>query len=433
MKRVLVITYYWPPSGGSGVQRWLKFVKYLRKFGWEPVVFTPENPEVPAYDPGLKKDVPHGIEVITQKAVEPYYWARMVTGNKESASVGFTNTGEKKTPVIIEKSIRWIRGNFFIPDARKGFVKPAVSCLSNYLKQHSLDIMVSTGPPHSMHLIGQKLHHTFNIPWIADFRDSWTGIDFYDDLLLTKWADRKHHQLEKQVLTQADAVITVSSFIRNELEQKGAKRVELITNGFDSDDINPLTNISRNDHFTLIHTGSLIPSRNPHELWNALEECCEENEPFRNDLHVHLIGKTDQSVRDSIKGTLFSKSVTFTDYKPHEQAIEDMQRADILLLPINNARNAEGFLTGKLFEYLAAGKPILCIGPVHGDAAAIIKETQSGITAHFEDKQTIKNQILMWYDSLKMNGIIPHQSKNIDQFSRIELTRKLASLLNEHI
>jgi hypothetical protein len=210
MKKVLIITYYWPPSGGAGVQRWLKFVKYLREFGWEPIVYTPENPEAPATDTSLLKDIPANITVIKQPIWEPYNLYKGFIGQKKEEKINAGFLSEKKKPGLAEKIAVWIRGNWFIPDARRFWIKPSVKFLSEHLRGNPVDVIVSTGPPHSMHLIALKLKKKLNIPWLADFRDPWTTIDFYDKLMLTKSSDKKHKGLELEVLKNADKVVTVS-------------------------------------------------------------------------------------------------------------------------------------------------------------------------------------------------------------------------------
>lgn len=428
MKRALIITYYWPPAGGSGVQRWLKFVKYLRHFGWEPVVFTPENPENPVTDPELEKDIPEGLETLRIPISEPYKWYRALSGRKEPVSVGFTDT-KGTSSTFANKAARWVRGNFFIPDARKSWVGPAVRYLDDWLRSNPVDVIITTGPPHSIHLIGQKLKASQGIPWVADFRDPWTGIDFYDDLLLTRSADRKHRKLERDVLEQADLTVTVSGPIKKELIQKGGKNVMVITNGFDPDDFSDFMGMPTNK-FTITHSGSLIPSRNPELLWEVLASLCESIEGFRDDLEIKLIGLVDSGTKASLEKSGLAGNARNTGYMPHQQAIRELFGSQLLLLLINRTRNAEGFLTGKLFEYLATGRPILCIGPEDGAAAELITQTQSGFTAGFDGREKLAHHLSTCYNQWKTHGKIPIQPKGIDAYSRKTLTQQLASSLN---
>lgn len=431
MKRALIITYYWPPSAGPGVQRWLKFVKYLRDYDWEPVVFTPDNPEVPAKDENLLKEIPKNLKVLKIPASEPYKFYRKLTGSKEGATVGFTSTEMGGKIPFTDIAARWIRGNFFIPDARKGFVKPAVEYLLGFLSTNHVDVIITTGPPHSMHLIGMELKKRTGISWLADFRDPWTGIDFYDDLLLTRWADKKHQYMEWEVLSSADVVLTVGKKIGEELKKKGAKQTEVITNGYDPKDFKNYVHTKKTDAFTILHSGSLIPSRNPYSFWEALNICCREEDEFMKDLRVLLIGKNDSGVKDTVTRYAYAECVRFIDYVSHDKIIQKMSDANILILLINKTRNAEGFLTGKLFEYLAAKRPILSIGPLDGDAALLIEKTKAGITCDFSDTEAIKAYLLAMYREWKRNGMTQVKSVGIEEYSRKELTAKLAEILNQ--
>ena len=392
MKRVLIITYYWPPSGGAGVQRWLKFVKYLREFGWEPVVYTPENPEAPANDDSLAGDIPQGVKIIKTKIWEPYRWYKKFTGQKSDEKVNAGFLSEKEKPGLAEKVAVWIRGNLFIPDARKYWIKPSVKYLKSYLEKNPVDVLVSTGPPHSMHLIALALKQKTGIRWVADFRDPWTQIDFYHQLQLSRWADRKHHRLEKKVLTAADSVVTVSPTCARDLEKIAGKKVEVITNGFDPDDFADLEN-KKSNRFEVLHIGAINKDRNAETLWKALAELCEENIDFKNKLLVKLIGKTDYTARQSIQKNHLEEHLQLIPYLPHKEAIKHANTASLLLLPLNNTPTVKGIVTGKLFEYLAIQKPILCIGPTDGDSAKIIKETQTGASYDFDDKEGIKQYI----------------------------------------
>lgn len=424
MKRVLIITYYWPPSGGAGVQRWLKFVKHLRGFGWEPVVYTPENPEAPANDDTLKEDIPEGIEVLRTKIWEPYRWYKKFTGQKPEEKVNAGFLSEKEKPGMAEKISVWIRGNLFIPDARKFWIKPSAKFLKAYLKKNPVDVIVSTGPPHSMHLIALALKKSLNTPWVADFRDPWTQIDFYDQLRLSKWADKKHHRLEKNVLTAADRVITVSPTCGKDLEKISDRPVNIITNGFDPDDFSHLS-YKKSDRFELLHIGAINKDRNAKVLWKALAELCDENEDFNRKLLIKLIGKTDISARQSIKKNKLENHLQIIPYLPHKEAISHAQTASLLLLPLNNTPTVKGIVTGKLFEYLAMKKPILSIGPTDGDSAKIIRKTNAGKTFDFENKEGIKKYILDTFEKKSEFS----ESTNTEPYKRKQLTKKLSEIL----
>lgn len=427
MKRALIITYYWPPSGGAGVQRWLKFVKYMRDFGWEPVVYTPENPEYPAFDPSLVRDVPGGITVLRQPIWEPFDIYKKLVGMKKDDRLAAGFLSEKKKPSKIQNLMVWIRGNFFIPDARRFWVRPSVKFLSGWLKNNPVDAIISTGPPHSMHLIALKLKEKTKIPWLADFRDPWTGIDFYHELKLTAMADRKHHKLEKKVLTSADRVVTVSNNWANDLVRLGAPEVKVITNGFDPADF-PFPVDQKPAKFILTHIGSLNKDRNPEFLWQTIGQLVSESENLRNNLVIRFIGKTDYSAFESIERNGLSDYTERIDYMPHHQALGLSAQSAVLLLLINNTPNSMGIIPGKVFEYLATRRPLLCIGPVRGDSARLITETGAGFVVGFDDAEGLRQALLTLLDQY-----INDQSNvttEVNRYSRRELTGEIVRELD---
>ena len=235
MTKVLLISYYWPPSGGGGVQRWLKMSKYLPDQGIDLTVYTPENGEFPGYDPSLTEEVDPRIKVIKRPIWEPYQLFRKFTCNR-SNSYNALITDSKK-PGWKQNLAVFLRGNFFIPDARRFWIRPSVGYLETYLMQHPQDVIISTGPPHSMHLIALGLKNRFpKLKWIADFRDPWTMIDFYKDLKLTRWADAIHRSQEAKVLKSADAIVTISPSCADDLEQIAQRTIVVINNGYDEQD-----------------------------------------------------------------------------------------------------------------------------------------------------------------------------------------------------
>ena len=434
MKRVLIITYYWPPSGGSGVQRWLKMSKYLPENGWQPVIYTPEEGEYPILDPSLEKDIAPEAEIIRRPIVEPYTLYKKFLGIKKSETVkaGFIKEEGKKTGWKENLAV-WIRGNLFIPDARCWWVKPSVRYLKSYLKAHPVDAIISTGPPHSMHLIAMKLKEELNIPWIADFRDPWTEIDYYDELRLTKWADRKHHRLEREVLEKADKVVTVAPDGARRLGRLGNRNVRTIYNGFDWDaNVGP-SESPISSEFTLAHVGIIGANRNEHQLWAALCELKAADLEFSKKLRIKLIGQVDQSVLKSINENHLKENTELIPYVPHIQIQQVQASSQVLLLFINHTPNAKGILTGKIFEYLASGRPILCIGPEDGDAAHILKETHAGQTVSFEDKEKMKGVIKDLYQKYLENGLLSYENKEVEKFSRRALAGEYGKLLDKTI
>ncbi len=433
MKKVLIITYYWPPCGGSGVQRWLKFTKYLAKKNYYCIIYTPSNPESPVIDNSLLKDIPqNNYEVIKTEIFEPYKLYRFFTNKNKSEKITtsfLSENSDNKKLSLKEKISRWIRGNFFIPDARMFWIKPSVKYLSDYLKKNKIDIIITTGPPHSMHLIGlgiKKKHP--NIKWIADFRDPWTNIDFINDLHLTTFALKKHAQLEKEVVCTADKIVTVSYTLTNELQAlcpHNNNNFHTITNGFDNDDFELIAHSQKKqtNQFIITYAGLLPPNRNPFILWKALAELSEKK-LLNKEIKIQLIGKSDVSVWNTIKDNNIAHLVEKIDYLPHSEVIKKQADADALLLLINRAPNSKGILTGKLFEYLASNKPIIAIGPTDGDAAKIIKESNAGFIIDYDDIESMKQTLLTIINTPTVTN-----NSAIQKFSREALTNDLIKLI----
>ena len=430
MKKVLIITYYWPPTGGAGVQRWLKFSKYFRQFGWEPVIYTPSNPDFPIHDETLLKDIPENITVLKTSITEPYDIYRKIMRKKKTETVnqGFLSEGKENT--WLQSAMIWVRGNFFIPDARKFWIKPSIAYLSDYVQKNKIDAIISTGPPHSMHLIAMGLKQKHDIPWIADFRDPWTQIDFYSQLKLSAYADNRHKQLENQVLTRADKVVTVSPTCGTDLEKLGKRKVDVITNGFDTDDFKFTGELKLLEGFLFHHIGALNKDRNPYTLWKVLGDLCKENAELKKDLKLRFTGKTDAIVFESLKQNGLEENFQRSEYMPHSEVVKLMVQSPVLLLPLNNTPNNAGVLSGKLFEYLAAKRPIFGIGLPDADAAAILKQTQAGVMVDFEDYNGTKKEILNLYEKYR-SGTLSIQSGSIDRYSRESCAKDYAGLLNE--
>ena len=419
-KKVLIITYYWPPAGGSGVQRWLKFVKYLRDFDIEPVIYTVDNPGYAINDKSLINEIPNSIETLRQPIFEPNSILNFFGTKTNKESAGFLNPN----PNFIGKIIQYIRANYFIPDARKFWIKPSVKFLSNYLEKNPVDLIITTGPPHSLHLIGLHLKKKKDIKWISDFRDPWTEIDYFHKMPLNKKAKKKHHQLEREVLKNSDSVIVVGNTMRDQY-LKETDKVVTISNGFDTSDNKEVSHLDI--FFSITHVGMMNADRNPSDLWKILKEICLENPDFKSDLKIRLIGKIAKEVSHDLN--IFDSGITeVVDYVSYAEVKKYQLETQVLLLCINNVPSARGIITGKIFEYLQAKRPILAIGPEDGDAAEILKNTNSGSIFGFENKQKLKQHILELYKDYKKNQLIVN-SENIEQYHRRELTRKLAHLV----
>ena len=435
-KKILIITYYWPPSGGPGVQRWLKFVKYLPEFGWKPTIFIPENPSYPIVDETLEKEVSKDLEIIKTKIWEPYQIAEFFGKDNKKFKAGQFDVGKNQS--WKSKLSIWVRGNFFIPDARVFWVKPSVEFLKKYLKENHFDAFVTTGPPHSLHLIGLELKKEFpNFKWIADFRDPWTEISYYKHLKLTKSSDKKHRDLEQQVFKTADITLATSFTDVENFRKKGANSF-CITNGFDEDASTPLSMTTQNPQtlkrsntqtkFTLSYIGVLEQLRNPEILWNVLGELIKENKNFKDDFELKFVGRIDDKILEKIENSELKNSVKNLGYLSHSAANAEMRNSALLLITNFPDETAKGIIPGKIFEYLQAGNQILSFGPKDGDVKKILEETNAGKHFSYDDSEPLKSFILEKYQDWK-NGNLSSQTKNIDQFSRKNLTKKLSEIL----
>lgn len=427
-KKILIITYYWPPSGGSGVQRWLYFSKYLRENGWEPIIFTAQNPDYPIIDKTLAKEIPSDITVIRQPIWEPYTIYKRLIGMNSTEGLPPNIVQQKQKRSFLHTLSVWIRGNFFIPDARKFWIRPSVKRLTSYLKKNHIDIIVSTSPPQTPHLIALALKKKFKIIWIADFRDPWTGISYFEELKLSNSAKKKHHQLEKEVLQAANKVLTVSNKWASDFERLGAENVSVITNGYESKEKNtkPYPNSSLEDCFIISHIGMLSASRNPSNLWIAIKTAIEE-QWIHKKIIIRFIGKVEEEILEEIRHLGLQANLEYLGYLPKDDAKLQMKAADILLLI--GIPKEKGVIPGKFFEYLHTQKSIFSISPTGSDISKIIEEMGCGENIDFNDTpsahQAVLKKILLNNDSYKTT------EANYQQYTRQTLTTQLARLLNE--
>ena len=424
MKKVLIITYYWPPAGGPGVQRWLKFVKYLPEFGIEPIVYCPKNPNYPIIDTTMVSEVSSNLEVLQIPINEPYKWAQLVSKSKTSKLSKGIITGQKKQ-TILEKILLFVRGNFFIPDARISWVKPSVSFLSDYIKTHKIDTIITTGPPHSLHLIGLQLKQIHQLKWITDFRDPWTQIGYHKKLKLTAKSKKKHDQLESTVLTEADEIIVTSLQTKTIFSKLTTTPISVITNGYDFE-IN--TNSKLDSKFTLSHIGSLLDGRNPHVLWNVLSEMVNESTEFSEAFQLNLIGYVSESVLESIKAFGLDVYTRQIGYVSHSEALLYQKNSQLLLLIEENSKETQYIIPGKLFEYMASKRPIIALGPQQSDIEDILASTCSGAYFKYADAKLLRICLLSHFEAYKSDSL-EVDSKGLEHYSRRNLTLKLSEKL----
>ena len=425
MKKVLIVTYYFPPAGGPGVQRWLKFVKYLPDFQFEPIVYVPQNPTYPIVDEGLLAEVSDQLTLLKQPIWEPYGMASLFSKNKiNNISAGIIPSNKKQS--FIEKIALFVRGNLFIPDARMFWVNPSVKFLREYCQSNQIDTIITTGPPHSLHLIGLALQQQLSIKWVADFRDPWTTIGYHKALKLLPWAQRKHKRLEQQVLQAADAIIVTSATTKTEFESITTRPIEVITNGYD---LATEPSLQLDAKFSLAHIGSLLSARNPIVLWEALAELLQELPDLAKHLQLNFIGTTSQEIKDALAHYGLANYMHDFGYVSHQEAVRFQKESQVLLLIEIDSPDTKLILPGKLFEYLVSSRPILAMGPAGSDFASIITETQTGAFFNYAQKREVKAYIQSCYsDYLAGNlKVSPH---GIEKYARKNLTKQLAQLLS---
>ena len=424
MKKVLIVTYYWPPSGGPGVQRWLKFVKYLRDFDIDPVVYVPENPHYPQMDPSFEAEIPSEITIVKKPIFEPYTLAGILS-ERTTEKISSGIIPDEKEQGLLQKSMLFIRGNLFIPDARKFWVRPSVKFLSKYMQEHKIDTIITTGPPHSLHLIGLKLKKKRNIKWIADFRDPWTQIGYHKKMKLLSAAEKKHKKLEKEVLNSADRILTTSFTTKEDFEKITSVPIEVITNGYDTQNSEGRP---PDQKFTLAHIGSMLSGRNPEELWQALRELVAENEDFKEDFQLKLIGIVGEPILKSLDRHDLEKHVVVKKYVPHYKAIQYQKSAQLLLLIEIDSEDTKGIIPGKLFEYMVSQRPILALGPGGAEFAKIIRETNTGAFFQYSEKDQIKTFLKERYEEYKQGNLQSHPI-GLQKYSRKALTGELAAII----
>ncbi|MFV8367982.1 glycosyltransferase family 4 protein [Flavobacterium sp. LB2R40] len=423
-KKILIITYYWPPAGGPGVQRWLKFVKYLPDFGIQPVVFIPENPTYPIVDQNLVIEISDKAIILKQKIFEPYQLASFLSKNKiKKISSGIIPNQKKQS--FLDKTFLWIRGNLFIPDARVFWVKPSVAYLEKYIVQNKIDTIVTSGPPHSLHLIGLELKQKLDLKWFADFRDPWTTIGYHKSLRLSSFAAKKHKALEYQVLNTADTIIVTSKTTKTEFQAITNKPIAVITNGYDTEQVEKQ---ALDTKFSLAHIGSFLSERNPLILWESLVELIHEIPEFKSHVEIKLIGAVSQEVLETISQFGLNTYLNNLGYVSHTDAIAHQRKSQVLLLIEINSEDTKSIIPGKLFEYMVSNRPIVAIGPNGSDFAEIITNTNTGVFFDYSEKMKLKSVILNFYNQF-LEGKLKSNAVGLQQYSRRNLTKELAGLI----
>lgn len=408
------------------MQRWLKFVKYLPEFDIQPIVYIPENPTYPIVDEGLVKEISDKVIILKNKIWEPYQLASIFSKNK-TKKISSGIFPHKKKQTFLDKTFLWIRGNLFIPDARVFWVKPSVSYLEKYIKENNIDTIVTSGPPHSLHLIGLELQQKLSVKWFADFRDPWTTIGYHKALRLSSYAEKKHKNLEHKVLNSADEIIVTSKTTKTEFEAITNKPITVITNGYDVETVDKQTLDSK---FTLAHIGSFLSDRNPAFLWEVLVELLQEVPEFKTHLEIKLIGAVSQEVLDALNENQLNDYLNLVGYVSHKEAVEHQRKSQVLLLIEINSDDTKSIIPGKLFEYMVSNRPIIAIGPEGSDFADIVTQTNTGVFFDYSEKAKLKSVILDFYNQF-LEGKLQANGVGLQQYSRKNLTKQLAQLIKK--
>ena len=427
-KRVLVVTYYWPPSGGSGVQRTLKFCKYLREWGWEPVVLTVVERWAawPDRDPGLEADVPDGTRVIRTRSWDPYAAYARFLGVQRNDAVGVGFMARDRVPGVRERLARWVRANVFIPDARVGWALFALVAAVRLHRTAPVEAVFTSGPPHSAHFVGRGMKHLFGLPWLADLRDAWPDMSYMAELPMGPAAQDLDRLLCTHTLRAASVRVTVSRDVAGWMAGRTHLPYIVVPNGFDPEDIARAQPVAM-PGFSLVHTGNLGASRNLSPLWHLFQV---DPELFE-DIRIVLVGNVDRAVRDDIDTCGIGDRVLERAYVPHEEAIAFMKGASLLLLPINRVAQAAGIVTGKIYEYVASGRPVLGLGEPGGEADRVLRASGAGRVLAWDDIEGIgsylRSHVEAWRRGAPVAGADPARAA---PWSRRIQTGEIASLLD---
>lgn len=430
MKKVLIITYYWPPSGGPGVQRVLKFAKYLPCFGWETAILTVKNGEYPAIDETLLNDIQGNCTVYKTKSAEPSALYKKFTGMNTRDSIPVSTLAQNNV-TWKQKLSNFVRLNLFIPDAKIGWIPYAVREGKKIIEKEQPDIIFSTSPPPTVHLIAAKLAEWSNLEWIADFRDPWTNIHYLQQQSINSVSKLINKNLEKKIIERCTAATCVSNNFVDLLTTTKRHKFTVITNGFDSE---ITRSASKNTgKFTILYIGGLASTRYYPDFVLLLAKLLNNRQIDPARTEFQLVGSIDNGILEDIREKLkhVPNIIKHTNYVTHPIALEYMHQANLLLLFLEKGKDYEGHIPGKLFEYLSTGNQILCIGNKEGDTAQIINKTNAGKTFEPCEIDKIEYELISQFNC--WNNNVREQEINTDEvnkYTRKKLTQKLAKLFD---
>lgn len=431
---ILIIAYYWPPAGGSGVQRWLYMANHLADIPGNNVsVFVPDTQDYQVLDPTLSADISPKLTIIKRPIWDPAHFYNKVAGEKNKIGIGMSTASKQKS--FIQKMGLWFRANVFIPDSRVFWVKPSYKFLKKYIEQNNIDVIVTTGPPHSIHLIGLKLKKYFDkkIIWVADFRDPWSEIYYIEVLKPPQLALNKIKKYEYKTLTNADIITVTANDLANKFKKISNNiNIQVIENGYEKTFFEKDVLTIAPSKFNIVHLGVLSKPRNPSNLWKALDEIKKQNKEFSNISKIKLIGNIDGSIIEEINKNDLQDITQILPPVSHQESIKYQMDAAILLLIIENASSAKSIIPGKIFEYLAAGRPILGIGPTDGEVSMILGNSEYAKMIEWDDLQGIKDFILNIYKKYNDGDrlIIDYPQKEV--YNRENLAKKFYNILENY-
>ena len=421
MKKILIITYYWPPKGGVGVQRWLKLTKYLSKNNYHPIIYTADGGVSPLKDDSLSSIVSPKIKILKKKIFEPQSAFKLFAQGNPSSDILIN-----ENPTFFQKISIWLRANLFIPDSRCFWIKPSIRFLDNYLRNNNIDIVISTGPPHSMHMIALALKKKHNIKWIADFRDPWTEIEYFDKLPLLSISKKKHKKLEQNILTNADLVLSVSHSWGINLTKMGAQNIHILTNGYDPDDYDYPISKTSSMQFRIGHFGLYNQLRDHSFFWETIKKISNNISDFNSNLELLFAGEVHGDFLNNIQSYQLAEKLEYRSYLNHADTIQQMMQCDILLVTQSDTKDALGRLPAKFFEYLGARRPILAIGKKNSDLEYIINKISYAWFVDFNNSDLLYKTILKIYQSRESNIRF---NDDISDFSREKHAKKIIDLM----
>lgn len=435
MRKVLIIAYYFPPSGGPGVQRVLKFVQYLREFGWEPVVLTVRDGTFPARDESLLGKVPEGVAVYRTEIFEPYELYRRFTGAKKIDGVDVNNLKSSDAGRSLTESIsEFIRATFFIPDARIGWRRHAVREGLRVIREEGIDAIYSSSPPYTCSIIARDLRRKSGLPWIAGFRDPWTGfLTTPERWLIPAKIDRS---LERSVFSEADAIDVAWTGIRDDALRKYPElpsgKFHHLPNGFDSRDFPQVEPDERTDRrFTITYTGSMYGVRTPREFLEAVGRLLDSGDIPSDRLRLRFIGRFGEEVHEMFRRFPYAGVIDVEGYMPHAESIRQLLLSDALLLVVDTTGDSAEIVPGKVYEYIGTGRPVLAVAPEEGAIADLMRETGAGLVAHQSDIDGIAANVLSVYrHHIGEQSPVRPDRDAIARYERRNVTGELARLLD---